>query len=158
MPKRSNSSGGLYLRADQLEEAQQALEHSLELDPTDPFAHLYLGNCFLARTMYAEALARFQRAVELLPDEAVAYWCQGDVYRAQGRYNLADDAYATAVRVAPTDPRAREKLAAWNECRNGTSEKTPDMIWQAYSNDRAATAVALAARRRIPSRRHPGHL
>ena len=138
--------GQLYSKAERSEEARAAYERSLELDPTDPFTHLYLGNWFYGSRMYPEALARFQHAAKLLPDLAVAYWCQADAYQAQGRYDLVEQAYETAVRVAPDDQQAREKLAAWHECQSGTTDQTPGMIRSAYRNDQAATTVLLAAR------------
>ena len=138
--------GQLYLKAGRFEEARQAYERSLELDPNDPFTHLFLGNWFYAGRMYPEALERSQRAAELLPDEAVAYWFQGDIYRAQGRYELAQQAYETAVHIAPDDQQACEKLAAWNECRRGITDQTRDMIRVAYRNDKAATTALLASR------------
>jgi tetratricopeptide (TPR) repeat protein len=138
--------GQLYSKADRPEEARGAYERSLELDPKNAFTHLYLGNWFYGSRMYPEALARFQHAAELMPGQAVAYWCQGDVYRAQGRYHLAHQAYETAVHVDPDNQRAREKLAAWHECRRGTTDETREMIRVAYSNDQAATTVLLASR------------
>jgi tetratricopeptide (TPR) repeat protein len=138
--------GRLYMKAGRLEEARQAYERSLELDPCDPFTHLYLGNWFYAGRMYSEALGQFQRAAELAPREAIVSSCQGDVYRAQGRYELAQEAYEKAVRVAPDDQQAREKLAAWHEDRKGTTDQAPSMIHVACRNNQAATAVLLASR------------
>ncbi len=138
--------GQLYMKAGRLEEAQQVYERLLDLDPKDPFTHLFLANCFSARKMYPEALARSQCAAELLPDEAVAYWCQGDIYKAQGQYRLAQEAYERAVRVAPENEQAHDKLAAWHDFRRGNKGQTEEMISLAFRNDQAATTVVLASR------------
>src|SRR5687767_14772066 len=88
--------GQAYTKAGRTEEAREAFERSLELDPDNAFSHLYLGNWFYGKRLYPDALARFRRAAELLPDEAVAHWCIGDVYHAEGRFDLAQSAYQTA--------------------------------------------------------------
>ena len=87
-----------------------------------------------------------QCAAELLPDEAVAYWCQGDIYKAQGQYRLAQEAYERAVRVAPENEQAHDKLAAWHDFRRGNKGQTEEMISLAFRNDQAATTVVLASR------------
>lgn len=138
--------GQLYTKMGRREEAREAFVRSLELDPKDAFSYLYLGNWFYGSGMYPEALARYQHAAELLPDEAIAYSCQGDVYRAQGRYDLAHRAYAAAVHVAPDDLQAREKFVAWNVCRTGTTDETPEMIRVACRNNWAATTIRLGLR------------
>ncbi len=135
--------GVLYRHSD---EARGAYERSLELDPSDAFTHLYLGNWFHAHQMYAEALQRFQDAVELMPDEAVAHWCLGDVYLALRQYHLAQQAYQTAVKGDPDNEQARDKLAAWHEARRGVTVETRRMLRHACLNDHAATTVLLAAR------------
>lgn len=38
--------GKAYSAAGRYEEARTAYERSLELDPTDPFTHFYLGNWY----------------------------------------------------------------------------------------------------------------
>jgi tetratricopeptide (TPR) repeat protein len=139
--------GEAYLKAGRMEESHRAYERSLELDPNDPFTHLFLGHWFYHQRRYPEALARFQRAAEFLPDNATAYWCQGDAYVSLGRFDLAHSAYRTAVRVSPEDPKARQKLAEWDDLRKGTRPPTGRMIRAAHANDHAATTVLLAERR-----------
>ncbi len=138
--------GQAYLKTGRLDEARLAYERSLELEPGDPFTHLYLGNWFYGRRMYPEALARFQHAATLMPHEAVVFWCQGDAYRDQGRFDLAQVAYDAAVRADPDDLQAQQKLAQWHQYRKGTGDQTPAMIDAAYRNDHAATTVLLAER------------
>ncbi len=139
--------GELYQHAGRLEEARDAYERSLALNPRDPWTHLFLGNWFYCVGKLQDALTWYKRAAELLPDEAIAYTCQGDAYRSQGRYDLAEEAYKTAVRVAPHDPQARQKLSEWDEThRKRSVVVTREMIRDAHRNDRAATTVLLAPR------------
>ena len=138
--------GLLYSKAGRMEESRAAYERSLALNPTDPFTHLYFGNWFYSSEMYSEALMRFKHATELSPDQAVGYWCQGDAHQSMGQYDLAQQAYETAVRVAPDNWQAHKRLAAWHEDRSGTTDQTPGMIRAAYRNDMAATTVLLAFR------------
>jgi tetratricopeptide (TPR) repeat protein len=139
--------GKRYLEAGQLEEARKAFEHSLALDPNDPWTHLYLGNWFYLNGRLSDALERFKHAAKLLPDEAIVYTSQGDIYESMGRNDLAAKSYKTAVRVAPDDPQAVRKLSKWCE-RNGREavDVTRAMIRDACRNDRAATTVLLAPR------------
>ena len=44
--------GGLYLKDGKLDEARQAYERAIELDPKDPFAHLFLGNTLEAQKLF----------------------------------------------------------------------------------------------------------
>lgn len=74
------------------------------------------------------------------------YCCLGDAYSALGRYNLAQQAFAKAVRIDPDDERARRKLKEWNECRNGVTDKAIGMIARAFEKEQAATTTLLAAR------------
>ena len=138
--------GHAYTKAGQVDEARQAFERSLELDPDDAFTHLFLGNWFGGQSMYREALLQFQLAATLLPDEAVVHWCLADAYKNQGRFDLAHAHFQTGVRVAPEDPQARRKLAEWDEFRTGIEGQKRSMVFAAYHNDYAATTVLLAER------------
>lgn len=136
--------GGLYLKDGKLDEARQAYERAIELDPKDPFAHLFLGNTLEALELIPCALASYRTATELLPGEAISYWCQGDAYVRLERLDLAQQAYQKAVSVSPDDSQAQVKLAEWNACRNGTSQRTRKLIISAFDSDQAATVITLA--------------
>lgn len=114
--------GKLYLKGGKLKEARKAYERSLVLDPKDPFTHLYLGNWLFHVGKPRQALKSFKVAAKFLPENAIVYDCQGDIYRAQGRDDLAEEAYETAVRVAPRDRLARQKLSEWYTFRYGENE------------------------------------
>lgn len=136
--------GGLYLKDGKLDEARQAYQRAVELDPKNPFSHLFLGNALAGLKFVPNALECYQKAAELMPGEAVAYWCQGDAYVCLGRFDFAQEAYQKAVSVSPDDSQAQEKLAEWNACRNGTSKRTRRLIISAFDSDQAATVTTLA--------------
>lgn len=113
--------GQLYLKAGKFDEAREAYDRSLALDPNDPWTHLYMGNWFFFVGDRRKALEEFQHAADLMPDEAIVYTCQGDIYKAQRQHELAEQAYKTAVRVAPDDLQAKRKLSEWYAFRYGGS-------------------------------------
>jgi hypothetical protein len=109
--------GKLYRRRGRMTEAKAAFERALELDPSDLWTHLFLGNWYFAEHDYSSAIEWFRRAAELMPDDATPYWCQAEAYERLGNLELADVRYRRAVEVDPTNQRARRKLKAWRERR-----------------------------------------
>lgn len=138
--------GGLCLGEGKLDEARQAYERAIEIDPQDPFSHLFLGNVLKALKRNHSAVASFQTAAELLPGDAIAHICLGDAYARIGRLDLSQQAFQTAARVSPDNLQAQKRIAEWNSCLKGTSKQTREIILSAYENDQAATVIALAPR------------
>jgi DNA-binding SARP family transcriptional activator len=52
--------------AGEYDSAIEELERTLEMDPTSVFAHLMLGNAYLRKSMYDEALTAFREEERLL--------------------------------------------------------------------------------------------
>ncbi|QEL14570.1 tetratricopeptide repeat protein [Limnoglobus roseus] len=139
--------GKLYFRAGEIDEAREAYERSLELDPDDPFGHLYLGNYFYANGQHQEALNCFRRGTELDPDAAIGHSLQGDAFKKLGQFDQAAEAYETAVRVEPDNVTVIRKLAEWRGYEKETlSSHGREAIRLAMHKDQAATTVALASR------------
>ncbi|MGI8980620.1 MAG: tetratricopeptide repeat protein [Pirellulaceae bacterium] len=107
--------GKLYLKQGELDEAKAVYEKSLELDPRDPWTHLFLGNWYNSQNDFASAIKPFSHAATLMPDCAVPFWCLAEAYEKQGRTELADAHYRRAVEVEPSNKLARTKLKAWRE-------------------------------------------
>jgi len=123
------------------EEARTAYERALELDPKDAFTHLFVGNSYYRSRMYPEALAAFVLRPNSCPMKQSPSGVRGTLTE-NWAYALAQQAFETAVRVAPDDQQAQVKFALWNGCRRGVTDKTHDMIRLAYRNDQAATTVS----------------
>jgi tetratricopeptide (TPR) repeat protein len=106
-----------YRRRGQMTEARAAYERSLELDPSDPWTHLLLGNWYFAQRDEGAAVDWFSRAAALMPDDATPFWCLAEVYEHQGRFDLADENYRRAAEIDPANKSARRKLRSWLEHR-----------------------------------------
>ena len=107
--------GGLYRKKGKMAEGKAAFEKSLELDPRDPWTHLFLGNWHYFQDDFASAIEHFANAASLMPDCAVAFWCLAEAYEAQDQAELADAHYRRAVEVEPSNKLARTKFKAWQE-------------------------------------------
>jgi tetratricopeptide (TPR) repeat protein len=93
--------------------AEAAYRRALDLDATDPFTHLFLGNLFYARHLYLQALHWFENGRRLLPDQSIAYFLIADTHVRLGHFDLADEFFRKAVAVDPADEDARRRLDAW---------------------------------------------
>jgi hypothetical protein len=96
-------------------EAREAFERSLALDPSDPWTHLYLGDCHCIEDDHLAAIERFSDAARLMPDRSPAFWCLANAHEAVGQFEMADANYRKAVEVEPADRYARRKLREWQE-------------------------------------------
>ena len=105
--------GRLYLKEGKMEAAKAAYERSLELDPCDPWTHLYLGNWHYTADENREAAKCFEYAAHLLSEIPVAFWCLGDAYAALGFDALATEHYRRALDMDPSDETARKRWQNW---------------------------------------------
>jgi tetratricopeptide (TPR) repeat protein len=105
--------GRLYLKKGMTQLAKAAYERSLELDPCDPWTHLYLGNWYEFVQEYEQALECFAYAARLLPDDSTAFWCMAGAYESLGMVDLAAENYELALDTNPKDRIARKRWHAW---------------------------------------------
>ena len=87
--------------AERIDEALQAAEEALALDPTLGAAEAYIGNTLVTRRRaFPEGIAALERATQLAPDDPVVWftlgWCQeyaaNALGRPKGRSRARDDA------------------------------------------------------------------
>jgi tetratricopeptide (TPR) repeat protein len=107
--------GKCYRELVRFEEAREAWEEALRLDPCDPWTHLYLGNYDYAQGDYPAAIERFRYAADLMPDGPAPFWCLADVFAAQGQPERAEAYYRKAIEIAPDDRQATRIYRNW--CR-----------------------------------------
>ncbi|MFN7139271.1 MAG: tetratricopeptide repeat protein [Limisphaerales bacterium] len=102
-----------YRKKGLMEEAKVAYERSLELDPFDPWTHLYLGNWYFTMDQYREAVECFNCAARLMPQIAIAFVSLGHAYAALGFDALATQNYRHALDVDPDDKTAKRNWQRW---------------------------------------------
>jgi tetratricopeptide (TPR) repeat protein len=97
--------GWALRKLDAHDEAELHLRRALELDDSDGWAHIYLGNLLWAKN--SEAAERsFLNAVRHWKDNAVPYWCLAMFYEYEDRPKEAEFFYESALRLDPDDIEA----------------------------------------------------
>lgn len=91
--------GMLYYETDRKEEAVKTWRDSVRLRPD---ANLYssIGNVYMERGMYAEAVGYYKKAVDTNKRFVEAYYNLGNAYEATGDKNKAAKAYERFIRYA----------------------------------------------------------
>lgn len=109
--------GAAYGGLGQLDEAQRATEHALELNPSNSQTHNNLANIHYLQGDFDRALASWRRAVEINPFNAQALYNLAANYEKRGAAALAVEFYTKFLDVAPArlneaKANARSKIAA----------------------------------------------
>lgn len=84
-------------------EAQAEFQKAVELDPQYAEAHHNLGLALAAQGKAEEAIAQYRKALALpiYPTPEIGYYNMGNAYLHLGRLQEAEEAYRTAVQLAP---------------------------------------------------------
>jgi tetratricopeptide (TPR) repeat protein len=85
-----------------LDLAEQALNKSLSLDPTQTGVLRHLAHVFATRHDFPAAAAQAQKAIDLDPKDADAHGVLGDAYLELGKYDEAQQAYRTMISLQDT--------------------------------------------------------
>jgi tetratricopeptide (TPR) repeat protein len=84
-------------------QAEYHLRRAIELNSSDLWARIYLGNLLWGRGDVPAGIAEYQRAIELMPDEALPLWSLANVYENQELWDQAEVLYQRAVAIDPND-------------------------------------------------------
>lgn len=106
-----------YISLNKLEKARESYNNILKIDPRRIEAHYGLARVDSSEGNHRSALDRARNLTNARPDYAPAWMLLGEIFLAQDAAAEADDAFTTAIRLAPNDPnplisRARARLAA----------------------------------------------
>jgi spermidine synthase len=102
-----NELGLLRENEGDLDGAQQAFEHALQITPTNPLIHLNLGRVFDSKHDFAKSVGEYLSALHLDPDYWEAWNNLGFVYLEQENYPDAISAFEKTVALKP------EKYTSW---------------------------------------------
>jgi TolB-like protein/Flp pilus assembly protein TadD len=97
--------GGWHMMEPQVTQAANLAARAVELDDSDPWAHLALGFVAFTRRRTDEAAEEFQRALDLNPNFAAAHGFLGCALAFDGRSDQAIDHIEQAIRMSPHDPQ-----------------------------------------------------
>jgi tetratricopeptide (TPR) repeat protein len=97
--------GGWHVMEPHVTQAASLAARALELDDSDPWAHLALGFVATTRRRTDEAVEEFHRALDLNPNFAAAHGFLGCALAFDGRSDAAIDHLEQAIRMSPHDPQ-----------------------------------------------------
>ena len=103
--------GEIYYRLGFSGDALKSFQRSLELNPNQLSAMLYLAGYYLDNRAWADATPLLERAAGLAPNDAGVQLNLGIAYRGQGRFEDAAAAYKKALQLRPSDPEPYRNLA-----------------------------------------------
>lgn len=101
---------GLELEAYSPEEARQAYQQAIELDPPMADAHVNLGRLYHEARDYVRAEAHYRAAAEAIPDDPVPRFNLGVLFEDLGRRAEAIRAYQEALDLDPNFADAHYNL------------------------------------------------
>lgn len=107
-------------------EAGHHLREALELDPGNPWAHVYWGVHIEKQGQVEPALIEYEAAARLAPDLAIPVFFQGLVHESLGNLTLARERIQRAAELEPFDPQFEKYLGVFDR-RHGArcTEESP---------------------------------
>ncbi len=129
-----NNFGTVYMAADNIDAAQQAMELAVEINPALAESRINLGNIYMRKERVDDAIYEYQQAIEINPSDSKVYYNIGSAYSRKGWTNDAMGAYERAIRLEPSYVDAYVNLAV-TYGRTGLYTKAHQMLKEAASID-----------------------
>jgi tetratricopeptide (TPR) repeat protein len=130
-----------------LEQAKEAYEKALELDPNCLGALINLGTVYYQTRNFKRAEAFYRKALELEPEYALAHFNLGNLFDERSDHAEAYHHYTAALRIAPNYSDAHYNLALLCQRTNQTMKAVRH--WQAYLKLDPSSSWADVARREL---------
>jgi superkiller protein 3 len=102
--------GDAYYRLKKYNEAIDAFQKAIEIDPKYAYAYNNMGIALRKQGKYNDAIAAYKKAIEVDPKDAYAYNNMGVALNEQKRYNEAVASYQKAIELDPADTSAKTNL------------------------------------------------
>lgn len=109
--------------------ATQLAHRALELDDSDPWAQMALGNLAIINHQTDEAVRHFQAALDLNPNFAIAHGYMGLALVHDGQSEEALHRFEQAMRMSPRDPFNARILAAVSAAHYFRGRYTQAVKW-----------------------------
>ena len=149
--------GGLELKRERFQEAEEAFRQAVQADPKSVRAHSAFGSFYWATNRRAEAEAQFKRAVELQPTDPLANRTLALYYLTSNRLADAEKPLQVISQTAG-DVNARLALADYYLLARRTAEGIKVLDEAAKTKDGAVPAkTRLAAIAYMQGRRDEAH-
>ena len=103
--------GLVYDRLNLLDDAVQAYQHALKIDPSNGLGWTNLALTYVKLQKFSEAKDAALNAVKQAPDFGPAWGVLGYAYKQQGRFEDAADALQKAAKLTPKDPDVWRNLS-----------------------------------------------
>jgi tetratricopeptide (TPR) repeat protein len=103
--------GAVYERLNLLDDAVQAYQHALKLEPTSGIGWTSLGSTLAKLKRFADAKDAARQAVKQSPNYGPAWALLGKLYSEESRYPDAADAFQKAAQLMPKDAEFWRSLA-----------------------------------------------
>jgi tetratricopeptide (TPR) repeat protein len=105
--------GWSYRFTDQFPEAEYHLRKAIELDESDGWTYIYLGNTLWGEEDLRAAENYFKKSVEVWPDSSIPYWCLALFYEYQDRTREAEMLYKKALQIDLNDVEANLRFGIY---------------------------------------------
>jgi tetratricopeptide (TPR) repeat protein len=100
--------GQALLNSHRYNEAAQAFQQAIAIDPNFAPAHFFLGYSLAQSAQYEQAIAEFKRALEITPNMPEAVINIASNYQSMGDTNSATSWYQKFLQENPSSPKASE--------------------------------------------------
>lgn len=91
-------------QAENLDEALEKLETSAQMNPNSPVVQLNLGQVYMKKGLYEEAIRRFKKTIRLDNSNGFAYSLVAACLIMQDEFKDAETFYKKAVSISPNNP------------------------------------------------------
>lgn len=91
-----------------IESYSQALLFGLENEREK--IHYELGNCYVYKNMYDEALVNYKKAVKINPENYLAHQFLGNIYYLKSEKKKALEEWETSLKIFPNNPKLLENV------------------------------------------------
>ena len=103
-----NNLGNAYVKDKHYDQATEAYQKALGIDPEFAEAYYNLGSVYAKQKKYDLAAEHYKKAIEHRRDFREAYYKLAEVYNKQGKYKDAIKTYKEVLQAAPSDTIATD--------------------------------------------------